>query len=222
MVLLVAGSFRYLDLAVSCNCEPLTIPQQYNLLKKLEALPRLQGIRYLAPPSIMPLLQMIPRELDYLEIFPSSARPSRGHRGVDRWYGLRPKTPIKVNTLVLVDRSWGVASKTLNYYHNPQSMADMGRLDDGSSGESETPLHELFAAVADVKRLVLRMDLRPLAGRRRLPLGGDRFAADLGNCLSECSLASLEEIVFELAREDGYSLGPCSDKCHIVSQGTRD
>lgn len=191
----------------------------------MKSLPNLKGLRFLAAPHLVPLFLMIPNKLDYLEIFPSAPISSHAF-DQDLWSGLRRK--IQVDTLVLVDRCWGSDSdvdilkfssrdKMIHYGYPQDSNQTTAAREYRRYSESETRLQELVEVFKGVKRLILRLDPRQHDGSDMRPKKKNGFAYDLGKCLSHSGFSDMEEIIFELARDDAWGLEPCSGKMHLVS-----
>lgn len=169
---------------------------------------------------------MVPERLEYLEIFPSS--PASCQRN-DIWYGLDRR--IKVDTLVLVDRMWGNwagalpndGSKGMVYCgHEPNTGGEGNSGSNSADYEaSDNRLLELIQSITGIKRLILRLDPRLMNATDRKPKEAGGFAFDLGKCLERPNLVDVEEIVFELPRDDGHDFIPCEGEMHLVSRLNR-
>lgn len=156
---------------------------------------------------------MVPKKLEYLEIFPSSTRNSdEGDYG----YGLRQNGLLTTETLVLVDRETGQNAAVLPCNTDWISMVHVA----GSHPHHYMPqdpfLQDLVTAMTGVKKLIIRADPRDVYGPT-ISIKPEHFAVDLGDCLLEPNLADLESIVFEFARDDGTDTEVCEGLGHLVS-----
>lgn len=166
-------------------------------------LPNLKGVRYLGPASAIPLFQMLPQKLDYLELFPSCSH--------DIWQGLETRERIKVDTLVLVARSFGADEQILsrdcwaeslildvNGVPVPETEAERKA---NPPPDAYTPLLGLVSTVSEVRRLILRL--------HSTPYGNDFFENVTGDVVGEMfltySMMDLEEIIFDIT----MSTVPC-------------
>lgn len=160
---------------------------------------------------------MIPSKLEYLEILPPSPTscPAPDHWALDE--GLNP---IEVDTLVLVDRSWGIRAGIMeDQLHDWESVIDMGyRFGEHMVWDTSIdPLHKLVTTFSGVKRLIVRLEPRIFEDIQGFPPDGHNSASDLGDRLKTAALSGLEELVVELAQEDGWSFGASLRQAYIVS-----
>lgn len=206
----------FVDIALLSGSLALTSEQQNRIGNSLSRLGDLKGVRYFGSPTALPLFPIIPTELDYLEIFPSGF----GKDG-DVWQNLPLSSPVKVETLVLVDREYGRSSGVIHGNSLPTrqpSMVHIGRHQPPTSGAGDDRLKELLEAVTGVERLVLRLNPNKDGGGDRENIPAVRFAINLGDCLSLTGLANVEEIEFQFASRDKISFQKCRSKIHIVRQ----